>query len=101
MNIQEIYNLGIQLGIEADFRGKDGVNRYLQNKKEKYERLSEKERKFFDTEILTNPYSDSRILNISQEKDVKKILVGIDIEPAEILLAKEVGDIDLIISHHP
>ena len=28
-------------------------------------------------------------------------MVGIDIEPAEVLLAKEIGNIDLIISHHP
>ena len=40
-------------------------------------------------------------MNISQDKEIKKVLVGIDIEPAEILLAKEIGDIDLIISHHP
>ena len=34
-------------------------------------------------------------------KKLKKALVGIDIESAEILLAKAIGDIDLIISHHP
>jgi putative NIF3 family GTP cyclohydrolase 1 type 2 len=40
-------------------------------------------------------------LVVSNDKEVKKVLVGIDIEPAEILLAKELGDIDLIIAHHP
>ena len=28
-------------------------------------------------------------------------MVGIDIEPAELLIAKQLGDIDLVISHHP
>ena len=101
MKINEIYNLAINKGIEADFRGKEGVERFLKRKKEKYERLTEKEREEFDKEALENPYLDSRILNISQDKEIKKIMVGIDIEPAEILLAKEIGNIDLIISHHP
>jgi len=101
MKIQEIYNLGIQLGINADFRGREDVEKHLQKKKERYEKLSEKEKKDFDIEALTNPYLDSIILNIAQDKEIKKILIGIDVDPAEILLAKEIGDIDLIISHHP
>lgn len=101
MKTQEIYNLAINKGVEADFRGKEGVEKFLQRKKKKYEKLSEKEKEVFDKDVLENPYSDSRILNIAQDKDIKKILIGIDIDPAEILLAKEIGDIDLIISHHP
>jgi len=101
MKIKEIYNLAINKGIEADFRGRGGIERFLKRKKEKYEKLSEKEKEEFDKEALENPFLDSRILNISQDKEIKRILVGIDIEPAEILLAKEIGNIDLIISHHP
>lgn len=101
MKTKEIYNLAISKGIEADFRGGKGVEKFLQRKKKKYEKLSEKEKEAFDKDVLANPYSDSRILNISRDKEIKKILVGIDVDPAEILLAKEVGDIDLIISHHP
>ena len=89
------------MGIEADFRGKEGIERLLKRKRKKYERLTEKEKKEFDMEALESPYLDSRILHIAQDKEIKKILVGIDIEPAEILLAKEIGGIDLIISHHP
>jgi putative NIF3 family GTP cyclohydrolase 1 type 2 len=101
MNIQEIYNLAINMGVEADFRGRKAVESVLERKKEKYEKLPEKEKKFFDKEVFNNPYSDSRILNIAENKEIKRILIGIDIEPAEILLAKELGNIDLIISHHP
>lgn len=101
MKINEIYNLAIQMGIEADFRGKEGVEKFLERKRKKYEKLPDKEKEEFDKESLENPYLDSRILNVSEDKDIKKVLVGIDIEPAEILLAKELGGIDLIISHHP
>jgi putative NIF3 family GTP cyclohydrolase 1 type 2 len=101
MTINQIYNLAINKGIEADFRGREGVERFLQRKKEKYEKLSGKEREDFDLESLTNPYSDSLILNIADDKEIRKILAGIDIDPAEILLAKEISGIDLIISHHP
>lgn len=101
MKINEIYNLAINKGIEADFRGREGVDKFLRKKKEKFEKLSVEKKEEFDKESLENPYSDSRILHIAQDKEVKKVLVGIDIEPAEILLAKEIGNVDLIIAHHP
>jgi putative NIF3 family GTP cyclohydrolase 1 type 2 len=101
MKIQDIYNLAIQIGISADLRGKDAVEKLLEKKRHNYEKLSDKEKQDFDSSELVNPYSDSRILNISEDKEIKRILVGIDIDLAEILMAKEIGNIDLIISHHP
>lgn len=101
MKTQDIYNLAIKMGIDADFRSNEAINRILQRKREKYEKLPEDEKQEIDKESLQNPYSDSRILHIAEDKEIKRILVGIDIEPAEILLAKELGNIDLIISHHP
>lgn len=101
MKAREIYNLAVQMGISADLRGKDSVAKVLQRTKEKYEKLSPKDRGDFDLESLENPYSDTRVLNIADDREIKKIMVGIDIEPAEILMAKELGGIDMIISHHP
>ncbi len=101
MTIKEIYKLAINLGIKADFRGAEGVELFLDNKKKKFEKLSEKEKNDFDKEALENPYLDSRIHNISEDKEIKRILVGIDIDPSELLLAKELGNIDLVIGHHP
>jgi len=101
MKTSEIYNLAIKMGILADFRGEEGVEKFLKRKREKFEKLSEKEKEDFDKEALENPYLDSRILNISDDKEIKKVLAGIDIGPAELLMAKEIGDIDLIIAHHP
>ena len=101
MTIKQIFDLAIQMGVEADFRSREGVLDFLERKKKKYEKLSDKEKENFDEDALSNPYLDSRIHNISQDKEIKKVLVGIDIEPAEILLARELGDIDLVIAHHP
>ena len=99
MKIKEIYNLAIQMGIETDFRGREGVEKFLERKRKKYEKLEDKEE--FDKEALENPYLDTRIYHIAEDKEIKKVLTGIDIGPAEILMAKEIEGIDLIIAHHP
>jgi len=101
MKINDIYQLAIQRGVLADPRGAEQVQKLLQRKREKFEKLSEEEREEFDKESLQNPYADTRVLHIAQDKEIKKVLVGIDIETPELLLAKALGDIDLIISHHP
>jgi len=101
MKIQEIYNLAIQKGIEADFRGKEGIEKNLKRLKEKYEKMEAEEKEEFDLERLENPFSDTRILFGDPQKKVKKVLVGIDIDGEELLLAEKLADIDLVISHHP
>jgi putative NIF3 family GTP cyclohydrolase 1 type 2 len=101
MKTKEILKLAIEMGIKADFRGKEGVMKFLERKRKKYENLSPKEKELFDLEALENPYLDSRIYHIAKDKDIKKVLAGIHIESEEILLAKELGDIDLVIAHHP
>lgn len=101
MKIKEIFDLAIKLGIGADFRGKDHVEKNLKKRKEKYENLNAEKKEIFDLEALSNPYMDSRIYNITEDKDVKKILAGIDIEGEELFLADKLGDIDLVVAHHP
>jgi putative NIF3 family GTP cyclohydrolase 1 type 2 len=101
MKIQDIQNLSTKLGIEADFRGKEGVQKLLDRKRKKFEQLPESAKEGFDKEALENPYLDSGVYNIAEDKEVKRVLAGIDIGPEEVLLAKELGNIDLIIAHHP
>ncbi len=101
MRIKEIYNLAIQLGRKTDFRSKGQINALLKRAKEKYKKLSAKEKEVFDKENLTNPYSDSRILYGKEETKVKRVMMGIDMKEAELLLADKLGNIDLVISHHP
>jgi len=98
---KDIYDLAIKTGIEADLRDNVEIKKVLQRRKKKYEKLSVSEKADFDRDALDNPYLDSRIYHIAKDKEIKRVLVGIDIEPAEVLLAKELGDIDLIIAHHP
>ena len=105
MKLSEIYKLAINMGIEADPRGKEEVFRQLERVKKNYEELSEKKKARFDKELLESPYSDSRILCGKEDQIVKGIFVGIDMEVPEIILADrliEKGErIDLIFAHHP
>ncbi|MDX9893591.1 MAG: NGG1p interacting factor NIF3 [Patescibacteria group bacterium] len=99
MKIQEIYELAIKLGIENDLRGVARVKKNLARLKDKYERMGAEQKREFDKERLTNPYADSRVF-VDHGREIKKVMSGIDIGPAEILIAKELG-VDLIIGHHP
>ena len=101
MTIQEIFNLAVEMGKKADFRTEQGLQKFLDRKKKQYDKLPEEAKKDFDKEALENPFLDSRILHIEEDKEIKKILIGVDIDSAELLVAKELGDIDLVISHHP
>ena len=47
MKTQDIFNLAIQMGIDADLRGRKTVEKMLQKKKEKFEKLSDKEKEEF------------------------------------------------------
>ncbi len=104
LTVKQIYNLAIKLGIQNDLRGVDFVNKKLKYVNKKYKELKSDLKKEFDIETLTNPYADSRILTSGVNKKVKRVLVGIDIEVGEILLANELSKkkkIDLVIAHHP
>lgn len=101
MTTKQIYDLAIQLGIDHDLRGKEKVKKNLARVRKNYEALPPKAQAEFDQSKFTNPYSDSLILVDNNKKAVKKVLVGIDMEGAELLLAKQLGDIDLVIAHHP
>ena len=105
MKIQDIQKLSIKMGIEADFRGEIGIQKLLSEKREKFNKLQGKEKDEFDKDSLENPFLDSGVYNATDspegQPEIKRVLVGIDIGPAEILMAKELGNIDLVIAHHP
>ncbi len=105
MKLKELYDFIIQTGIKNDPRGTQEVSLTLKKTKQQYEKLSEKEKKYFDTEKFENPYNDTRILYGTGQEEIKTILVGIDIETPEILLAEMLRSkgkkIDLVLAHHP
>ncbi len=104
MKLKEIYQLAISLGKSHDIRG-DEIQLLLEKELADFEKLSEDERRFYDTESLHNPYSDSRILVGSGEEEITAIMAGIDIETPEVLLADRLRQkghrIDLLLAHHP
>lgn len=104
MKLEELYRLAVQAGRAADPRGEERLEKELQAVRKEYDELKEKDREFFDRERLTNPYADTRILHGAPETEVRAVLVGVDMEVGEILLAdrlREKRALDLILSHHP
>ncbi len=106
MKIEKLYKRAIEIGIKNDLRGKEEIKRILKAEKEKFKKLKDKEKESYDEDRLFNPFSDTRVLNGDLNTEVKKVIVGIDMEAGEILLTyllnkEENQKIDLIISHHP
>ncbi len=104
MKLGEIYRLAIQAGREADPRGEARIEKVLADTKKEYEELSDKDREFFDQERLTNPYHDTRIIHGSPGTEIRSVLVGVDMEVGELVLAdrlREKRPLDLVLTHHP
>jgi len=104
LNLSEFYKFVIEEGISHDPRGVETVKLDIKRKKEDFEKMEKARKEEFDQETLSNPYSDTRILN-DTKKEIKNILVGIDIETPELLLADRLKSqgkkIDLALAHHP
>ncbi|MFA6526273.1 MAG: NGG1p interacting factor NIF3, partial [Candidatus Buchananbacteria bacterium] len=99
MTLKEIYALALEMGIGADLRGESRVRKNLAKVQEKFDKMNAEQKEEFDVERLSNPYSDTRIL-FDNGRPVVKVLVGIDIDPQEIIMAKQLG-YDTVIAHHP
>ncbi len=83
MNLAQFYKKALKVGMDYDPRGRG----YFKGKLR-----------------VANPYLDSQILYGDGKRQVKKILVGVDIEAAELLLADRIRQdegLDLVIAHHP
>ena len=105
MKLRDIYQKAVEAGITNDLRGRDFVLRELERRKKDFDNLGQDEKEFFDKESLKNPYADSRMLFGNGDEEISSILVGIDIDVGEILLADNLRSkgrkIDLLLSHHP
>jgi len=106
MKLEKLYKKAIQVGIANDLRGKAEITKILKEEKEKFDSLKKDEIEYYDKDRLFNPYADTRILYGDPNNNVKKVIIGIDMEVGEILLTHVLNSqnkekIDLIISHHP
>ncbi len=105
MKLKTFMQRAIEIGISEDPRGKKTVDKLLKKQKDRYAKLEGREKEMFDADRLVNPYHDSRIINGTGDENVEVLMVGIDIETPEVLLAdrlREKGErIDALFIHHP
>lgn len=105
LTLGKFYKFAVDWGIRNDPRGEKPVHTLLQKKRKDFEKLDQKQKDFFDKEKFSNPYADTRILHGSANQRIHSVLVGIDIEIAEVLLADRLRgsgrSIDVIVAHHP
>jgi len=105
MKLIDLFHTAVEEGINADPRGRKKIEQELRKFKDKQKKLEKKDQRFFDEERTWNPYSDSRIIVGTGKENVKCLMVGIDIETPEILLAHHLnekgGKIDALLAHHP
>jgi putative NIF3 family GTP cyclohydrolase 1 type 2 len=105
MKLRAVYESAYRSGIAADPRGAAGIERMLRLAKKEFDDLPEDKRWEFDQESLANPFADTRILLGTGDEEIKRMLVGIDIEAGEAVLADALRgkgtSIDLLLAHHP
>lgn len=105
IKLGDIYRTVVEKGIAEDARDRAEIDRVLAKARAAYDKLDDGDKEFFDTEKFTNPYADTRIALGDAETEVRGVIVGIDMEVGEVLLAdrlREKGEpIDLIFAHHP
>jgi len=105
MKLKTLYREIVKKGIEQDVRKPRQIEALLKAKKKELEGLDKTRKEYFDRDALFNPFSDSRILYGDPDSNVKSMIVGIDVEGSELLLADRLKakgkKIDLVVSHHP
>ncbi len=105
IKLGEFYAKAIEVGLDNDPRSREEIEELLKGERKRFEGLSEREKGFFDKQLLEHPFADSRILNGDPDTEISRVMVGIDIDTAELLLADRLSasgkKIDAVISHHP
>lgn len=105
MKLIDIYRFVVKKGIEKDPRSKKQIIKQLSDARKEFRRLKGMDAKCYDKERFVNPYADTRILYGDPEKDIKTVMLGIDMEGPELLAAERLNekgkDIDLVMAHHP
>ena len=92
MQLGQIYKMIVEMGIDADPRGREKVNKVLEKSKKAIEKLEGKKRELADMNATWNPYTDCRLLYGDENREIKSVLSGIDITPGEIVLADRLAD---------
>ena len=104
MTIRDLYDFAIERGFAMDPRGEPAIREQMADLQQEHDQLSGKARVLFDTERLHNPFGDTRLLFGDPATEVRRLICGINIAGAEILLADRLKDhgkpVDLVVGHH-
>ncbi len=105
MKFGKLYKTLIEIGMKNDPRSARKVRGALSAGKKAYASSKGRDKSFFDKDSLFNPYSDTRMLYGSADREIRTIMMGVDIDTSELLMADRFNQkgmpIDLVISHHP
>ena len=105
MKLGEIYRKIVDMGLDADPRGRDRVNQILEKSKKGLDKLEGRKKELADKDVAWNPYTDCRLLYGDEDREISSLLCGIDIGTGEIVLADRLTQkgeqIDLVLAHHP
>ncbi len=104
MKVDQIFKEAVKIGIENDPRDKKELKLELGELKKAYSELPKEKKELFDKSLLENPYGDSKVI-LGGNTNVKEILIGIDLEGPEVVLAAELNRqghrINVLWAHHP
>ena len=106
MKLDTFYRKAVAAGIARDPRGAEAVRKLLDEERERSKTFDGDERESWQEDRLFNPYADTRILAGDPSAEVRKVIAGIDMDAAEVMLAHTLNrdrgaGIDLVLAHHP
>ncbi len=105
MRLGDLYEFVVEKGIKNDPRTARQIKEELRRRRQEFNKLKPKDKAAYDRERFKHPYDDTRILYGNPNLDIKTVIIGIDMEAQELLLADRLNqkqeEIDLVIAHHP
>ena len=62
MNLRELFETSVRLGIAQDLRGEEALREQMARRRREYEALPDWQRPYYDQERFRNPYGDVRLV---------------------------------------
>ena len=105
MKLGTMFQRAVAEGMLRAPRGAARVRGELDCLAQAFGEMPERRKRSFDRERLENPYADTRILHGDPAVEVRGMMVGVDIDVGEIVLADRLRErgrrLDLVLAHHP
>jgi putative NIF3 family GTP cyclohydrolase 1 type 2 len=105
MKLIDFYRFVVKKGVEKDPRSRAEMAKQISDSKKEFRGLKGVDAKCYDKERFFNPYADTRILYGDPDRDIRTIMVGVDMEGPELVAADRLNEkgkeIDLVVAHHP